>query len=59
MRRHTLLIDADDTLWENNVFFEKLIEDFISIVESAGYTRAYIRRGIGRLYPRLYSAHPE
>ncbi|HXM90526.1 MAG TPA: HAD family hydrolase, partial [Candidatus Dormibacteraeota bacterium] len=43
MRRHTLLIDADDTLWENNVFFEKLIEDFISLVESCGYTRAYIR----------------
>jgi hypothetical protein len=43
MRRHTLLIDADDTLWQNNVFFEKLIEDFISIVESSGYTRAYIR----------------
>ena len=43
MRRHTLLIDADDTLWENNVFFEKLIEDFISLVEPYGYTRAYIR----------------
>ena len=43
MRRHTLLIDADDTLWENNVFFEKLIEDFISILEPYGYTRAYIR----------------
>src|SRR5438876_6332 len=43
MRRHTLLIDADDTLWENNVFFEKLIEDFISIVEPYGYTRAYVR----------------
>src|SRR5205807_1543812 len=43
MRRPTLLIDADDTLWENNVFFEKLIEDFISLVESSGYTRAYIR----------------
>jgi putative hydrolase of the HAD superfamily len=43
MRRHTLLIDADDTLWENNVFFEKLIEDFITIVEPYGYTRAYIR----------------
>src|SRR5437588_9934225 len=43
MRRHTLLIDADDTLWENNVFFEKLIEDFISVVEPYGYTRAYIR----------------
>lgn len=43
MRRHTLLIDADDTLWENNVFFEKTIEDFISLVECSGYTRAYIR----------------
>jgi len=42
MRRHTLMIDADDTLWENNVFFEKLIEDFISIVESAGYTLSLI-----------------
>src|SRR5260370_12608292 len=44
MRRSTLLIDADDTLWENNVFFEKLIEDFISLTEPAGYARDYIRR---------------
>jgi putative hydrolase of the HAD superfamily len=43
MRRHTLLIDADDTLWENNVFFEKLIEDFISLLEPLGFTRAYVR----------------
>ncbi|HWW18875.1 MAG TPA: HAD family hydrolase [Candidatus Saccharimonadales bacterium] len=43
MRRRTLLIDADDTLWENNVFFEKLIEDFITLVESCGFTRAYVR----------------
>lgn len=43
MRRHTLLIDADDTLWENNVFFEHCIEDFITLVEACGYTRAYIR----------------
>ena len=43
MRRNTLLIDADDTLWENNVFFEKLIEDFISLAEPCGYSRAYIR----------------
>jgi putative hydrolase of the HAD superfamily len=44
MKRHTLLIDADDTLWENNVFFEKLIEDFISLAEPTGYAREYIRR---------------
>jgi putative hydrolase of the HAD superfamily len=43
MRRNTLMIDADDTLWENNVFFEKLIEDFITLVEPCGYTRTYIR----------------
>src|ERR1700736_5187752 len=43
MRRRTLLIDADDTLWENNVFFENLIEDFITLVESCGFTRAYVR----------------
>ena len=43
MRRNTLMIDADDTLWENNVFFEKLIEDFITLVEPCGYTRSYIR----------------
>jgi putative hydrolase of the HAD superfamily len=42
-RSQTLLIDADDTLWENNVFFEKLIEDFISLLEPLGFTRAYIR----------------
>jgi len=44
MRRHTLLIDADDTLWENNVFFERVIEDFISLVEPLGYARDYTRR---------------
>src|ERR1043166_8729177 len=25
----TLLIDADDTLWENNIYFERTIADFI------------------------------
>ena len=29
----TLLIDADDTLWENNVYFERAIGNFISFLE--------------------------
>ena len=29
-----LLIDADDTLWENNIYFERAITDFISFLES-------------------------
>src|ERR1700677_1181113 len=43
MARPTLLIDADDTLWENNIFFEQAIETFIDLLEPLGYTRDYIR----------------
>jgi putative hydrolase of the HAD superfamily len=43
MARHTILIDADDTLWENNIFFEQAIETFIDLLEPLGYTRDYIR----------------
>ena len=43
MARQTLLIDADDTLWENNIFFEKSIDHFITQLEHLGYTREYIR----------------
>ena len=43
MARQTLLIDADDTLWENNIFFEKSIAHFISQLEHLGYTSEYVR----------------
>ena len=43
MRRLTLLVNADDTLWESNVFFEKTLERFFSLVEPFGYARAYAR----------------
>src|SRR5580692_4992063 len=44
MRRLTLLVNADDTLWESNIFFEKTLERFFSLVEPFGYARAYARR---------------
>jgi putative hydrolase of the HAD superfamily len=44
MRKLTLLIDADDTLWENNVFFEQTIEAFIALAQPLGYSRDYARR---------------
>jgi putative hydrolase of the HAD superfamily len=31
--RQTLLIDADDTLWENNIYFERAIASFISYLD--------------------------
>src|SRR4051812_4717131 len=43
MRRMTLLISADDTLWENNVFFEDTVDRFLNIVEPFGFTRGYAR----------------
>ncbi len=43
MRRLTLLINADNTLWESNVFFEHTLERFFSLVEPFGYARGYAR----------------
>jgi len=57
MRRNTLLIDADDTLWENNVFFERVIEDFISLVEPLGYARDYTRRILNETERRNIRQH--
>jgi putative hydrolase of the HAD superfamily len=39
----TLLIDADDTLWENNVYFERAIADFISFLNHRERTPAEVR----------------
>ena len=43
MARETLLIDADDTLWENNVFFEEAIESLLALAGPLGYSREYAR----------------
>ena len=39
----TLLIDADDTLWENNIYFERAIADFISFLNHREYSTAQVR----------------
>ncbi len=57
MPRLTLLIDADDTLWENNVFFEKTIETFISLLEPLGFARDYIRRILNETERRNIRQH--
>jgi len=38
-----LLIDADDTLWENNIYFERAIADFISFLNHHHYTPDEVR----------------
>ena len=39
----TLLIDADDTLWENNIYFERAIADFISFLKHREFTPQQVR----------------
>src|SRR5690625_4592872 len=41
--RMNLIFDADDTLWECNVLFERAIEEFIDHVAHPRLTRAQIR----------------
>ncbi|MEK7407152.1 MAG: HAD family hydrolase [Acidobacteriota bacterium] len=38
-----LLIDADDTLWENNVYFEQAFEEFVSFLDHSTLTPGEIR----------------
>lgn len=40
---HTLLIDADDTLWENNIYFERAIARFISFLNHHEFSPEQVR----------------
>jgi len=41
--RLTLWIDADDTLWENNVFFERAFIDFVEYLGHSTLTHSQVR----------------
>lgn len=41
--RQTLLFDADDTLWENNIYFERAISSFISYLDHRVHTNEEVR----------------
>jgi len=45
----TLLIDADDTLWENNIYFERAIAAFISYLDHREYTREQVREKLNEV----------
>jgi putative hydrolase of the HAD superfamily len=38
-----LLIDADDTLWENNIYFERVIAQFISFLDHRDHSPEQVR----------------
>ena len=41
--RYQLLIDADDTLWENNIYFERAVHAFITFLDHSRLTRRGVR----------------
>ncbi len=41
--RDWLLIDADDTLWENNIYFEQAFEQFVEFLDHSRLSPAEIR----------------
>ena len=43
MERQYLLVDGDDTLWENNIYFERAIEDFIAFLAHSTLAPAEVR----------------
>jgi hypothetical protein len=45
----TLLVDADDTLWENNIYFERAIASFISFLNHHEYTPGQVREVLNQV----------
>ena len=41
--RQHLLIDADDTLWENNIYFEQAFDEFVQFLDHSTLSHAEVR----------------
>ncbi|HEY0163706.1 MAG TPA: HAD family hydrolase [Edaphobacter sp.] len=54
---HTLLIDADDTLWENNIYFERAIASFISYLDHQVHTPVEVREHLNHCEHSTIAAH--
>jgi len=53
----TLLIDADDTLWENNIYFERSITDFISFLNHHEFTPEQVRERLNQVERESIKTH--
>jgi putative hydrolase of the HAD superfamily len=43
MMRQFLIVDADDTLWENNIYFERAFEEFVRFLDHSSLTPRQVR----------------
>lgn len=57
LSRQTLMIDADDTLWENNIYFERAIDAFVALVDHPEMPPAEVRAAFDRLESGRVKTH--
>jgi putative hydrolase of the HAD superfamily len=43
MTRNFLIVDADDTLWENNIYFERAFEEFVEFLDHSTLSPREVR----------------
>src|SRR5215468_5981497 len=48
MRQH-LIVDADDTLWENNIYFERAFEEFTEFLAHSTMTPVQVRAALDEI----------
>ncbi len=53
----TLMIDADDTLWENNIYFEQAIAGFIGFLNHREYSREQVREVLNEVERETIGQH--
>jgi putative hydrolase of the HAD superfamily len=53
----TLLIDADDTLWENNIYFERAIAAFIGFLDHKKHSPAEVRQTLNAVERETILSH--
>jgi putative hydrolase of the HAD superfamily len=53
----TLLIDADDTLWENNIYFERAIARFISFLNHYEFSPEQVREVLNEVERECIVTH--
>ena len=55
--RQILIFDADDTLWENNVIFERVVDDFVGWLAHPSLAPTEIRRILAEIEEANVVAH--
>lgn len=52
-----IIFDADDTLWENNIYYLKASADFFELIKSAGVSHSEVESDFDRLEIQVVKEH--